>query len=229
MVTSAPSRVIPSIDATKYQVQAYDLPDNRLLPGVIADKRQAGWIMAGYPISRTTTRNGDWVYTLYSQTNNYPSIHALDTVRHVAVCVGLPANWTTDSAWISNAHLKLSASTLTVTTKTGKARFLLSTETFRVTTPRTAMRKAIAACIVFAALSAPVASAKDGAQAHLLAPIPPHPRAGALITIRWTVTVPARDGRRTPFGATGMFAVLVGATPHQHVSHCHADATARSA
>ena len=126
---------IPSIDATKYQVQAYDLHDHRLLPGVIADKRQAGWIMAGYPITRTTTRSGSWVYTLYSQTDNYPFIHALDTAHHVAVCVGLPAKWTTDSAWISNAHLKLTAGMLIVATGTGKTRFLLNTKTFRVTTP----------------------------------------------------------------------------------------------
>lgn len=132
---------IPSIDATKYQVQAYDLHDGRLLPGVIADKRQAGWIMAGYPISRTTTQSGSWVYTLYSQTNNYPFIHALDTAHHLAVCVGLPANWTTDNGWISTAHLKLSAVTLTVTTKTGKTHFLLNTKTFRVTTPKHASRR----------------------------------------------------------------------------------------
>ena len=73
------------------------------------------------------------------------------------------------------------------------------------------MRKAIAACIVLAALGAPVASAKDGAQAHLLASIPAHARAGAVITIRWTVIVPAEHGRRTPFTATGMFATLIGA------------------
>ena len=108
-------------------------PGSLLLPQ--GARPDAGWIMAGYPITRTATQHGNWVYTLYSQTNNYPFIHALDTAHHVAVCVGLPANWTTDSGWISNARLKLSAGTLTVTTKTGRTRFLLNTKTFRVTTP----------------------------------------------------------------------------------------------
>jgi hypothetical protein len=122
-------------NATKYQVQAYDLRAERLLPGVIADKRQGGWIMAGYPISRAATGNGGWVYTLYRQDNNYPFIHALDTIHHTAVCIGLPADWTTDVAWISTARLKLGTATLEVNTKRGKTQFLLNTKTFRVTTP----------------------------------------------------------------------------------------------
>ena len=94
---------LPQADASKYQVQAYDLPAGRLLPGVIADKRQAGWMMAGYPVTRTTSASGGWVYTLYRQDNNYPFIHALDTVHHTAVCVGLPANWTTDNLDLDRA------------------------------------------------------------------------------------------------------------------------------
>jgi hypothetical protein len=60
------------------------------------------------------------------------------------------------------------------------------------------------------ALVAPAALAKEGAQAHLLAPLPSHPRPGALMTIRWTVDVPGAKGRRVPFGAIGMFVRLVG-------------------
>ncbi len=126
---------VSQADATKYQVQAYNLQAGRLLPGVIADKRQAGWVMAGYPIARAATSNGGWVYTLYRQDNNYPFIHALDTIHHTAVCVGLPANWTTDSGWISTARLKLDAGMLAINTQRGKTRFLLNTKTFRVTTP----------------------------------------------------------------------------------------------
>ena len=74
----------------RYQVQAYDLRAGALVPGVIADKRQAGWLMAGYPVSRATTSNGRWVYTFYSQNGNYPFVHALDTVDRTAVCIGIP-------------------------------------------------------------------------------------------------------------------------------------------
>jgi len=124
---------VTSAGTTKYQVRAYDLRTRRLLPGVIADKRQAGWLMTGFPVSRAETPSGSWVYTLYRQDDNYPFVHALDTVHHTAVCIGLPADWTT--AWISTARLKLSAGKLTVATKSGQTRFLLDTRTFRVSTP----------------------------------------------------------------------------------------------
>ncbi|HEX6762960.1 MAG TPA: hypothetical protein VF094_09180 [Gaiellaceae bacterium] len=121
-------------DATKYQVRAYDLPAHRLLPGVIADKSQAGWVMAGFPTARVATQTGAWVYTLYRQDDNYPFVHALDTVHHVAVCVGIPANWT-NAAWIASARLELGSGTLRIETRAGKTRFLVDTRTFRVSTP----------------------------------------------------------------------------------------------
>ncbi len=118
---------------TKYRVRAYDVRAGRLLPGVIADKSQAGWVMAGYPVSRATTGDGGWVYTLYLQSDNYPFIHALDTVHHSAVCIGLPAKWTINGGWISAVRLKLTSGGLEVETKGGKTRFVLNTATFQVT------------------------------------------------------------------------------------------------
>jgi hypothetical protein len=121
--------------AAKYQVRAYDLRAGRLLPGVIADKRQAGWLMAGFPVARATGRDGGWVYTLYRQDDNYPFVHALDTVHRTAVCIGIPANWTSDQTWLSSARLTLASGTLAIATSSGKTRFLLDTKTFRLTTP----------------------------------------------------------------------------------------------
>jgi len=121
-------------DAARYQVRAYDLRAGRVLPGVIADKRQAGWLMAGFPISRAATRDGGRVYTLYRQDDNYPFVHALDTVHHSAVCIGLPAEWTTAAAWISTARLSLSGGKLAVRTRSGETRFLLDAKTLRVST-----------------------------------------------------------------------------------------------
>jgi hypothetical protein len=60
------------------------------------------------------------------------------------------------------------------------------------------------------ALAAPAAFAKEGAQAHLLAPLPRHPAPGRLITVRWTVDVAGPGGRREGFNALGMFVRLVG-------------------
>jgi hypothetical protein len=123
-------------DLTKYQVRAYDLRAGRLLPRVIADKRQEGWIMNGYPVSRATTANGRWVYTLYRQDDNYPFIHALDTVSRTAVCIGLPWQWTQHNVAISSATLQVKGHRLEVTAgHGGGVRFLLDTKTFRVSRP----------------------------------------------------------------------------------------------
>ena len=119
-------------DATRYRVQAYDLTARRLLPGVIADKSQAGWTMAGYPVARTTSRDGGWVYTLYRQNHNYPFVHALDAATRTAVCVGIPADWA-NSQWLDTARLALVEHTLEIRGADGRARFMLDTRTFRVT------------------------------------------------------------------------------------------------
>lgn len=72
------------------------------------------------------------------------------------------------------------------------------------------MIKLLAAVALLAALAVPAASAKDGAQAHLLSPLPAHAAAGTMVTVRWTVTVFGSHGNRVPFGASGMFATLFG-------------------
>jgi hypothetical protein len=79
-----------SSDTTRYVVRAVDATTMRLLPGRIADRTQGGWVMSGYPLNRVTSSDGRWVYTLYGNTRNVPFVHALDTVRGVAHCVGLP-------------------------------------------------------------------------------------------------------------------------------------------
>jgi hypothetical protein len=77
-------------DTTRYVVRAVDTTTMTLLARRIADRTQRGWVMEGYPLNRVTSRDGRWVYTLYGNTRNVPFVHALDTVRGVAHCVGLP-------------------------------------------------------------------------------------------------------------------------------------------
>jgi hypothetical protein len=95
-------------DISRYRVRAYDLTAHRLLPKVIADRRQAGWTMRGYPIARATTPNESSVFTLYQPNGNYPFVHALDAVHGTAVCIGLPLSWT-DQSLLEGAKLALSA------------------------------------------------------------------------------------------------------------------------
>ncbi|HZS25088.1 MAG TPA: hypothetical protein VFA30_08890 [Gaiellaceae bacterium] len=115
-------------DATRYQVVAYDLRQRRLLPGVVADKSQAGWIMAGYPVARVASPDGRWVYTLYRQNRGYAFVHALDTATRVAICVGIPV---TDPLEVSSATLRLQANTVDVVTGGGHG-FAIDRRTFRV-------------------------------------------------------------------------------------------------
>ena len=85
--------------------------------------------MNGYPIARASSSDGNWVYTLYSNPNNYPFVHALDTVHRTAVCIGIPWDWTGAN------QQEINQSTLTV--KGGKlavgTHFMLDRSTFKIT------------------------------------------------------------------------------------------------
>jgi len=112
----------------RYRVRAYDLAKHRLVSRVIADKRQQSWLMEGYPVARTQTTNGHWVYTLYSNANNYPFVHALDTVHRTAVCIGVPWDWTSDQKAINGATLTVKGGKLLISD-----RFQLDRASFKVT------------------------------------------------------------------------------------------------
>jgi hypothetical protein len=81
---------VSASDTSRYVVREFDVATMRLLPGRIADRTQRGWVMAGYPLNRVTSADGRWVYTLYSNPDNVPFVHALDSERGVAHCIGLP-------------------------------------------------------------------------------------------------------------------------------------------
>ena len=76
-------------DFTRYLVRAYDLRDGRLLAAPVTDKRESETAMQGAPISRVTSQNGSWAYTLYGGSGK-TFIHALDTMHAGAVCIDLP-------------------------------------------------------------------------------------------------------------------------------------------
>jgi hypothetical protein len=74
---------------TRYEVRAYDLTNDRLVPNAIVDKTEPDERMAGYPITRTTSADGRFAYTLYDGGGKAPFIHALDTVKGEARCIDL--------------------------------------------------------------------------------------------------------------------------------------------
>jgi hypothetical protein len=99
------TQILPSTDVLRYVVRAYDLGLRRLVNGVVADKSEPG-AMAGYPVSRATTADGAWAYTLYQRPNAQPFIHALDTRNRAAVCIDL--DWKGDPNNLGNVRLTLS-------------------------------------------------------------------------------------------------------------------------
>jgi hypothetical protein len=76
-------------DPTKYRVRVYDLVRDRLERKAIVDPREEPDEMNGFPLSRVTSGDGRWAYTLYQGTSGKPFIHALDTRDRAAVCIDL--------------------------------------------------------------------------------------------------------------------------------------------
>jgi hypothetical protein len=127
--------LIDHVDETnsqRYVVRAYDLAAGRLLPGRIADRTQKSWVMQGYPLARTTSADGRWVYTLYSNPGGYSFVHALDTTRGVAHCVGLPWKGSQNGFYNLRLSLRSDDRTLAVHWLSGRPWFAIDTSTWRV-------------------------------------------------------------------------------------------------
>ena len=76
-------------DPTRYRVRAYDLRAGRLLRDPVIDPRTFGDAMRGLPITRATSPDGRWAYTLYDGAGKHPFVHALDTATREARCIDL--------------------------------------------------------------------------------------------------------------------------------------------
>jgi len=122
------------LDQSHYVVRAYDVPSNTLLAGRVADPTQKGWVMEGYPVSRTISPDGRWVYTLYGNPKGFPFVHALDTVRGVAHCVGLP--WRGSYTAVYNLRLTLHRGALAVHWYSGRPWLRMDTTSWRLSTDR---------------------------------------------------------------------------------------------
>ncbi len=96
----------PSSNISKYEVRAYDLRRGRMLTKPIVDPADRGEAMTGFPLARVMSGGSRWAYTLYMRPSGAPFIHALDTVRHRAVCIDLPS---LPGADIGNGHLRLTS------------------------------------------------------------------------------------------------------------------------
>jgi hypothetical protein len=73
-----------------YRVRLWDNTSGRLAPGAIVDRREDEALMRGQPVTRKSSSDGRWAYTLYARQGKPPFVHALDTVEREAYCIDLP-------------------------------------------------------------------------------------------------------------------------------------------
>jgi hypothetical protein len=85
-----------ALDPTRYLVRSYDLAARHLNAAAVVDPHERGEKMRGQPLSRATSRDGRWAYTLYDGAGKTPFIHALDTRKGLARCIDLDALTGTD-------------------------------------------------------------------------------------------------------------------------------------
>jgi DNA-binding beta-propeller fold protein YncE len=124
-----------SSDRRHYAVQAMDTSDARPALRTVVEKGEPGEQMSGLPISRATSPNGNWVYTLYDGAGKTPFVHALSTADRFTMCIDLDA--LAGRSDLASLSLKLSPNepTLNVTGTNGKPVALINPESFQVTEP----------------------------------------------------------------------------------------------
>jgi hypothetical protein len=122
-------------DVQHYIVRAYDLRAHQLMSGRIADKTQKSWVMQGWAIDRATTANGRWAYTLYANPGGFPFVHALDTVRGVAHCVGVPWPQSDNQGRLFNFKLSLRGNMLVIKEGSGSTYRVVNTTSWHVSKP----------------------------------------------------------------------------------------------
>lgn len=124
---------ISPTDPTRYRVRAYDLAANHLLAQPVVDPREPGEKMGGSPLTRATSPNGRWAYTLYNGAGKTPFLHALDTSMGSARCIDLDALTGTN---LSRLRLEVDATAHTLTVNSGrKPLVVIDTRSFRTSPP----------------------------------------------------------------------------------------------
>jgi hypothetical protein len=139
------------VDPVKYRVRALDTVSGKLVPEPIVDPREPREQMNGDPLTRATSVDGRWAYTLYAGTE-HPFVHALDTVRRDARCVDL--DWLTGRRDLPSLRLSLGSGgrELSVRAAGGKALAVVNTRTFEAARPDTGGRRWPMPALVLAVL-----------------------------------------------------------------------------
>jgi hypothetical protein len=73
-----------------YRVRSLDVETGRVDPDPVVDRRDDEVLMRGEPVTRVSSSDERWAYTLYARPRQEPFVHALDTARRHAYCIDLP-------------------------------------------------------------------------------------------------------------------------------------------
>lgn len=120
-------------DVERYVVRLYDLAGGALVAGRVADATQKSWVMRGFVATRTESRDGRWVYTLYANPAGFPFVHALDTVNGTARCVGFA--WKGQQAPLMGYRLAVKGGKLLVQRPGGSVYRSIDRTTYSVRAP----------------------------------------------------------------------------------------------
>ncbi len=74
----------------RYRIRLFDVQAGRLFAAPVVDRLGSEATMRGQPVTRASSADGRWAYTLYARKKHEPFVHALDTERRQAYCIDLP-------------------------------------------------------------------------------------------------------------------------------------------
>jgi len=115
----------------RYRVRILDVAGGGRLRGAIVDRLEDEEVMGGEPVTRASTSNGRWAYTLYAREKHEPFVHALDTVRREAFCIDLPLDLDRQKQW--GLRLKLSEGAKMLDVRLGRSSVAeIDTASFKV-------------------------------------------------------------------------------------------------
>lgn len=113
----------------RYRVRPFDLRRGRLGRPLV-DRLEGEWDMGGEPVTRASSADGRWAYTLYARRGHEPFVHALDTARRAAYCIDLPLRLRYDRQ--HGLRLRLDGGSLLVRSSTARPLATVDTRTWRV-------------------------------------------------------------------------------------------------
>jgi len=159
---------LASAPQAPYQVRFYDLASGVLDPNIVVAKGEED-VMSGARQAAALAPGGEWLYSLYLNTEHGPFIHALNLANRFAVCIDLPKDSKGDEDKQSYWSLVMSPRGEELYAVNGALNMVVDVDTNQLQIRRTSMIAMPAASVGplddLARWLVPVATAKSQARA----------------------------------------------------------------